>query len=231
MGAKDRYSDEQRRRREQNMKLDLEASAQELAVHTRDSLARKIEASIPALVEHAFAQRLRKAERADTPAEPHERVKGSKRNPKGSAASESRAASIKLSDRVISALKEDVKEHNAKASKDWQRVTLAQLKAVWRRGAGAFSVSHRPSQNRQSWAFARVKGFRRIVMGGGNPKYVQDNDLLHDQHPRRRNLKKARRMRGGEVDLVLELAQKMRGLYVTRLSALAEDLKDIQEDV
>jgi len=189
------------------------------------------------------ADELEKAERADTPAEPHERKRGSKKNPKGSASSAESGKSIKLSKKVIDALKDDVKEHNEDAKEPWQRVTLAQLKAVWRRGAGAFSSSHRPSQNRQSWAFARVKAWRKIVMGGGNKKFVQDDDLLHSNHPRRRT-KKAhvgcdhthdgdalrKGARGGEVDLIAELAQQMRGLYELRLGELRDRLEDLTDD-
>jgi len=181
------------------------------------------------------ADELEKGERADTPAEPHERKRGSKRNPEGSAASADSARSIKLSKKVVDALKEDVKEHNEKAEEPWQRVTLAQLKAVWRRGAGAFSSSHRPSQNRQSWAFARVKAWRKIVMGGGNKRFTQDDDLLHADHPRRRAEKALEgdtlhKARGGEVDLIAELAQQMRGLYEVRLGELRDRLEDLTDD-
>lgn len=218
------------------MKLRLETTPEELEAHTVESLALRIQGVADAVARGAYEQGLRKSERADTPAEPHERVRGSKRNPRGSARSKTSGASIKLSESVISALKDDVKEHNEKASQDWQRVTLAQLKAVWRRGAGAFSVSHRPSQNRQSWAFARVKAFRKIVMGGGNPKFVQDNDLLDANHPRRRasksvcgahNLNKSL-VRGGEVDLVSELAERMRDRYIERLDELGEALSQLK---
>ena len=179
------------------------------------------------------ADELSKAERADTPADPHERKRGSRKNKRGSAASAASGRSIKLSDKVVTALRDDVKEHNEDASEPWQRVTLGQLKSVWRRGAGAFSTSHRPSQNRQSWSFARVNAFRKIVMGGGNKKYTQDDDLLHADHPRRRaekSLGELRKARGGEVDLVADLAERMRGLYVTRLDALGERLAGLSDD-
>jgi len=219
------------------MKLKLEATAQELLEHTVESLTHRIERVASDIARGALDDGLRKAERADTPAEPHERIKGSERNPSGSARSVSSGAGIQLSDAVISALKEDVREHNENASQEWQRVTLAQLKAVWRRGAGAFSVSHRPSQNRQSWAFARVKSFRDIVMGGGNPKYVQDDDLLDAKHPRRRTEKAQcgtimhkSISRGGEVDLVVELAERMRDRYLERLEELSIELAKITKD-
>ena len=61
------------------------------------------------------------------------------------------------------------------------------LKAVWRRGAGAFSTSHRPGQSRSSWAMARVNAFLYLVKNGrpSNPNYVQDNDLLPSGHPKK----------------------------------------------
>lgn len=220
------------------MKLNLEATLSELSEHTEESLTHRIMGAVPSIVREAFLSQMNKS--ASTPAEPHERIKGSDRNPEGSARSEASAESIKLSDAVISALEDDVKEHNEKANEAWQRVSLATLKAVWRRGAGAFSVSHRPNQNRQSWAFARVNAFRKIVMGGGNSKYVQDDDLLHADHPRRRTKKahdpeccgdQLRKARGGEMDLVAELAGKMRDMYTDRLEGLSDKLGDIAKQI
>ena len=130
---------------------------------------------------------LKKAnERADTLAEPHERIRGSKVNEPGSAKDKSKAKEIVLDEKIIDSLKLKVKEHNAKFEAKWKKVSLADLKAVYRRGAGAFSDTHRPSQNRQSWAYARVNAFLDIVRGMGNKKYTQDDDLLHKDHPRRR---------------------------------------------
>jgi len=60
-------------------------------------------------------------------------------------------------------LKEKVKNHNAKHSK---KVTLGQLKKVYRRGSGAFSSSHRPGQSRAAWSMARVNTFLRMQSGG-----------------------------------------------------------------
>ena len=122
-----------------------------------------------------------------TPADPDERRSGSSRNKPGSSSSASSGAGIKVTEAIETALKRKVEEHNEKhgdtASK---RVTLGMLKAVWRRGAGAFSSSHRPSQNRQSWAMARVNAFLKLVRSGrpNNPKYITDNDLLPKGHAR-----------------------------------------------
>lgn len=95
---------------------------------------------------------------AQTPAEPHERKKGSSVNEPGSA-----AAAITFSEKVTQSLKNKVKEHNEKHSK---KVTLSQLKKVYRRGAGAFSSSHRPGKSRGQWAMARVNTFLKMLRGG-----------------------------------------------------------------
>ena len=100
---------------------------------------------------------------AQTPAKPSERKKGSKKNPKGSAGGGKKTPSITFSEKVITSLKNKVKEHNAKHSK---KVTLGQLKKVYRRGAGAFSSSHRPGKSRGQWAMARVNTFLKMVRGG-----------------------------------------------------------------
>jgi len=98
---------------------------------------------------------------AQTPAEPSERKKGSKKNPKGSAGE--KGGKITFSEKTTNSLKEKVKEHNSKHSK---KVTLGQLKKVYRRGAGAFSTSHRPNMSRHGWAMARVNMFLKMRRGG-----------------------------------------------------------------
>jgi hypothetical protein len=98
---------------------------------------------------------------AQTPAKPSERRKGSSKNKPGSAGTKSDKA-IEFSKKVIEALKNKVKEHNSKNNK---KVTLGQLKKVYRRGAGAFSSSHRPGKTRGQWAMARVNMFLRMVSG------------------------------------------------------------------
>ena len=47
-----------------------------------------------------------------------------------------------------------------------RKVTLGQLKRVYRRGAGAFSTSHRPNMSRHGWAMARVNTFLKMMRGG-----------------------------------------------------------------
>ena len=99
---------------------------------------------------------------AQTPSKPSERRKGSSRNKPGSAGTKTDKG-IEYSKKVIEALKNKVKEHNSKNKK---KVTLAQLKKVYRRGAGAFSSSHRPGMTRGGWAMARVNMFLKMVRGG-----------------------------------------------------------------
>ena len=98
---------------------------------------------------------------AQTPAKPSERRKGSSKNKPGSAGK--KGGTITFSESIINSLKEKVKKHNAKYSK---KVTLGQLKKVYRRGAGAFSSSHRPGMSRGGWAMARVNMFLKMKRGG-----------------------------------------------------------------
>jgi hypothetical protein len=67
------------------------------------------------------------------------------------------------------------------------------LKAVYRRGAGAFSSSHRPGMTRDQWAMARVNAYLRLVTSGRptNSNYKQDNDLLPEKHPKATNSSEA----------------------------------------
>jgi len=99
---------------------------------------------------------------AQTPSKPSEKKEGSSKNKAGSAGKKSSDA-ITFSNKVIESLKNKVKEHNSKHSR---KVSLSQLKKVYRRGAGAFSVSHRPGMTRGQWAMARVNMFLRMMSGG-----------------------------------------------------------------
>tara|TARA_A100001201_G_scaffold129435_1_gene114829 strand:+ start:454 stop:1623 length:1170 start_codon:yes stop_codon:yes gene_type:complete len=111
--------------------------------------------------EDAVAARPGRKSGAQTPAKPSERKKGSSKNKPGSAGKGGSA--ITFSEKVINSLKNKVKEHNSKSKK---KVTLSQLKKVYRRGAGAFSQSHRPGMTRGGWAMARVNMFLKMKRGG-----------------------------------------------------------------
>ena len=123
-----------------------------------------------------------------TPAKPSERISGSSTNKPGSASSS--RGKITLNESTVASLKKKVKEHNKKMAKQGKgsgsRASLGALKAVWRRGAGAFSTSHRPGVGRQQWAMARVNAFLHLLSTGSpkNSKYTTDNDLLPAGHKR-----------------------------------------------
>ena len=127
-------------------------------------------------------------ERADAPAPPSDQVTGSEDNPEGSAGGKS--GGIVLSDATVTALENKAKDHNdAMAERDrpsWTRVTLGALKAVYRRGSGAYSTSHRPGIGRAQWSMARVNAFLYLARSGApeNSNYVGDNDLLNKEHPK-----------------------------------------------
>ena len=131
-----------------------------------------------------MVKRIKKRTQAQTPAKPSERKTGSKRNPKGSA-SGSRGG-IEIGAQALKALENARDKHNAKYTKKSRRVDLGTLKAVFRRGAGAFSVSHRPGMTRNQWALARVNTFLKLVGTGQRKKaYNTDLDLLPKGHPQR----------------------------------------------
>ena len=131
---------------------------------------------------------------AQTPAKPEEKKKGSKVNEPGSAGTKPDAkevaeknlqkkdekklvkseAEITFSDKVTEALKNKVKQHNESHSK---KVSLSQLKKVYRRGLGAFSSSHRPGKSRAQWAMARVNTFLKMMRG----EKVKDSQRAADQ--------------------------------------------------
>lgn len=122
------------------------------------------------------------------PAPKKEQIKGSDENKPGSASGA--GGKITISASTETGLKNKVKEHNDKMKEgnkpDHTRATLGQLKAVYRRGAGAYSSSHRPGQTRGGWAMARVNAYLYLLRNGRpeNPKYITDYDLLPTKHPK-----------------------------------------------
>ena len=118
-----------------------------------------------------------------TPAPKKDQIKGSKKNKKGSAKNVS--GKITFSEATTKKLSKLVKEHNAKGK--GSKANLRQLKAVYRRGAGAFSTSHAPNMSRDGWAMARVRAFLHLLRTGSpkNAAYKQDNDLLPKGHKKK----------------------------------------------
>ncbi len=111
---------------------------------------------------------------------------GSEKNEPGD--SKTTRGGVEVSQEVEKTLKEKIAEHNEKNPQDSQKANLGMLKAVWRRGAGAYSVGTpgRRGMTRNQWAMGRVNAFLKIL-SGSNPSdkdYTQDNDLLPKSHPR-----------------------------------------------
>ncbi len=158
-----------------------------------------------------WASKLRRqkkaADRADnndasTPAPPSERKRGSQRNPGGSAGSS--RGGIKIDESTEKALRTKVEEHNEKhGSKKGKRVDAGMLKAVYRRGAGAYSASHRPGMTRNQWSMGRVNAFLTLVRRGRpeNSSYVTDNDLLPKGHSRRSKDNAMHHVIGSSIEL------------------------------
>ena len=137
----------------------------------------------------AYAERIvSQLEEERAPAPPKDQIFGSDTNPAGSAAD--KTGGIELSEVTETALQRKADEHNEAMNADdkpvWTRVRLGALRAVYRRGAGAFSTSHRPNMTRAQWAMARVNAFLYLAKNGEpeNENYVNDNDLLHPKHPK-----------------------------------------------
>jgi len=122
---------------------------------------------------------------SQTPAPPKERIKGSKDNPEGTASTRSKAGDIEISAENEEALKNKISEFKDKHPSR-KAPSLGALKKVFRRGAGAFSTSFRPTisggkpNSRNAWAMARVNKFLKMA-GGGEVKdsyRKADGDLL-----------------------------------------------------
>lgn len=125
---------------------------------------------------------------AKTPAPKKDKIFGSRKNRVGSAGSLRAAGDISMTPEIVSSLTKKVREHNAavkeKGKENWSKTNLRALKAVYRRGAGAFSVSHRPGMTRNQWAMGRVNAFLSLLMTGkAKSTYTTDNDLLPKGHP------------------------------------------------
>ena len=128
-----------------------------------------------------------KAERADAPAPPKDQVTGSDKNPAGSAKAPAGEKTIELSEAIETGLANKAKEHNDEVGDNpGKRATVGMLRTVFRRGAGAYSTSHRPGITRDQWSYARVNAFLYLLRNGRpeNAKYIGDNDLLPKDHPK-----------------------------------------------
>ena len=122
---------------------------------------------------------------SQTPAPPKERIKGSNDNPEGTASTRSKVGDIEISAENEEALKNKIAEFKKDHPKK-NAPSLGALKKVFRRGAGAFSTSFRPTitggkpNSRNAWAMARVNKFLKMAGGGEVKKSYRaaDGDLL-----------------------------------------------------
>jgi hypothetical protein len=102
---------------------------------------------------------------------------------------ETKTSQPSLNETIISSLANKVKTHNSamrsQQKPNWSMVTLEKLKTVYGRGIAAHSDSRPKSVPSSQWGMARVNAFLRILKSGKptNKKYVEDNDLLHEDHP------------------------------------------------
>jgi len=143
-----------------------------------------------------------------TPAPKKDRVYGSEKNIPNSASDLKKASHIVLSDTIIKLIEQKAKAHNE--SNPTRKVTANALKAVLRRGMGAYSVTHRPNisggkpNSRTAWGLARVNAFLFKAQHGysksGN--YKQDDDLLDELKIKHKSYED-----GGEMEKGAEIAK------------------------
>lgn len=164
---------------------------------------------VASYADHAEADEPGPKDPRRTPAPKKDQKKGSKKNKPDSAKDGS--GKITFSKEVTAQLQAKVKEHNAKGK--GSKATLGMLKAVYRRGAGAFSTSHAPKMSRHGWAIARVNAFLKLLRSGrpSNPKYTTDNDLLPKGHPRAGKSKASYKYEDPKTGQIYEYERK--GIY------------------
>jgi hypothetical protein len=196
-----------RRKKEREGKNYKPARTEKEGRPTQEQLKRA-QSEHEAYADHAEAEDPRR-----TPAPKKDQKKGSKKNKPDSAKNPS--GKITFSKEVTAQLSKKAADHNAKGK--GSKATLGMLKAVYRRGAGAFSTSHAPKMSRHGWAIARVNAFLTLLRTGkpANSAYTQDNDLLPKGHPKK---SKAAEYQGRKVKLgkpfLTPKGPKKRSVYV-----------------
>ena len=172
-----------RRKKEREGKNYRPARTEKEGRPTQEQLKRAQQSEAEAYADHAVADKPGKNDPRRTPAPKEDQKRGSKKNKPDSAKNPS--GKITFSKETTAKLSKKVKEHNAKGK--GSKATLGMLKAVYRRGAGAYSTSHAPKMSRDGWAMARVNAFLTLLRTGkpSNSAYTQDNDLLPKGHPKK----------------------------------------------
>jgi hypothetical protein len=121
------------------------------------------------------------------PAEEEERIQGSS-VPDGAAADPASASEFRYDDDIEAMFDSKAETYNDRfedADEKNDMVTDNQLRAVFRRGMGAYSSSHDPGASRRSWAVGRVNEFLERSANKDedagfdvDSEYDQDDDLL-----------------------------------------------------
>jgi hypothetical protein len=211
--------------------LDLETFLAIAAFTPYDPLVKSIAAQIePAMNDGVNTQAVTLASGGNlskTIAPKSERIYGSKINLPQSASSSATAASIELSDSIITAIENKVEEHNR--LHPTKKVSLSAAKAVVRRGMGAYSSSHRPTitggrpNSRVAWGLARLNAFLFKAANGESKsgRYNQDDDLLNEL------LEKGGKI-GGALDVILEeikpFQEKLTQKYIENMAQQHPDI-------
>jgi hypothetical protein len=198
-----------RRKKEREGKNYKPAKTEKEGRPTQDQLKRAQSEEYLTYADHAEADKPGPKDPRRTPAPKKDQKKGSKKNKPDSA--KDQKGKITFSKEVTAQLAAKVKEHNSKGK--GSKATLGMLKAVYRRGAGAFSTSHAPKMSRHGWAIARVNAFLKLLRSGrpSNPNYTTDNDLLPKGHPRAGKSKGAFRYKDPKTGEIYEYER--RGVY------------------
>lgn len=198
-----------RRKKEREGKNYKPAKTEKEGRPTQEQLKRAQSEEYLTYAEFAEADKPGPKDPRRTPAPKKDQKKGSKKNKPDSA--KDQKGKITFSKEVTAQLSAKVKEHNAKGK--GSKATLGMLKAVYRRGAGAFSTSHAPKMSRHGWAIARVNAFLKLLRSGrpSNPNYTTDNDLLPKGHPRAGKSKGGFKYRDPKTGQVYEYER--RGIY------------------
>jgi hypothetical protein len=113
---------------------------------------------------------------------PSERIEGSKKNPEGTASGQ--RGGIEISEEVEKSLQNKIADWREENGDRPVQPTMGMLKAVYRRGAGAYSSTHRRGQSRASWAMSRVNRFLDMLRNPDSVKkgYIKaDRDILTDE--------------------------------------------------
>jgi len=183
----------------------------------------------PAAKQQAEPEEMAKGD-ASTPAKPEEQIKGSDKNEPKSAAG--KRGGIELDEPTETGLMNKAQAHNEDVKGDLtKRTDIGVLKAVYRRGAGAFSAGHRPGMTRGQWSMGRVNAFLYLLKEGKpkNPKYTTDNDLLPAGHPRaNRKDDEASRELGRMVRLPVYVRDALRkGLTLHEAGRSGQGLREV----